>query len=113
MTCILEVRVETEHYWKFNLDEPFLWIFVNFHLNKLNRFAGFEQEEQTPGPDSGTGWHRGQVPGEPDHGQGQVQGEAQPHLQSRQSNHFLQIGKNTKIRFTNIGFNSVSGETFY
>ena len=96
-------KLQTTKKWRMNfwgqLQIIIQLLCINFilHLNEQNLFLGFKQEEQTSGPDSGTGWHRGQVPGEPDHGQGQVQGKAPSHLQSRQSNCFLQIGKNRII----------------
>ncbi len=42
--------------------------------------SGFKQEEQKAGPDSGTGRHWRQVPGKPDHGQGQIQGSVDTNL---------------------------------
>ena len=52
-------------------------------------WSGLQQEEQATGADQRAGRHRGQVPGEPHHGQGQVQGEAQPDDHPGQGHHFL------------------------
>ena len=49
------------------IEQVFLQLFIEL-------VSGFKQKEQTAGPDSGTGRHRGQVPGKPDNGQGQIQG---------------------------------------
>jgi hypothetical protein len=56
--------------------------------------SGLKQEEQATRAHQGAGGHRGQVPGELDHGQGQVQGSAYLHVQPGQEHHLLQIGEN-------------------